>query len=438
MTLLGDSEAPAPIPASAEARADACASGPLAGVRVLDFSHFIAGPYATMILAELGADVIKLEDPDRPDTTRGIGPYFIENQSLYFASLNWSKRSLSVRLSHPDGLQTVRELISKTDVVVDNFRVGVMAKLGLDRDVVRTVNPRAISVAITGFGADGPYADRPAYDYTIQALAGVMSMTGEPGGVPTKAGIPYVDHSGGLAAALAITSAVVERNRTGHGRHVDVALLDVQISMLSYLAAWQLNAGYDSERLANSAHASLVPAQNFATADGFISIFVGNDAMWLRMVSALGNDSIVADPKYLKVAARSSDRVPLLRRIQEILSTQSTADWVEKLAACHVSSAPVNQLSEALADPHVAARNLIVSAGSGGRGILHVRGPLPDLAGHPGVRPAPNLGQHTVETLTELGYTAQRIEALVSDGALQVASDLIPRGGPGWVCPNFS
>jgi len=219
-------------------------TGPLAGVRVLDFCHFLAGPYAALALADLGADVIKVEDPGHPDEARRVGPCFDGDESVYFRSLNWAKRSVGIRLASPEGRAVALDLVAGADVVLDNYRPGVMAKLGLDPDTLAGVNPRIVTVSLSGFGATGPSAARPGYDYTIQALAGVMSLTGEPDGPPGKAGISYVDHSGGLAAALAVCAALVERGRTGLGRHIDVALFDVQVSMLTYLAAWQMNGGF--------------------------------------------------------------------------------------------------------------------------------------------------------------------------------------------------
>jgi crotonobetainyl-CoA:carnitine CoA-transferase CaiB-like acyl-CoA transferase len=396
------------------------AAGPLAGVRVLDFSHFLAGPYATMILADLGADVIKVEDPERPDEAREMGPFFRDDQSLYFAALNWSKRSLAIRISSPEGLRLIHELVNWADVVVDNYRVGVMAKLGLDHHTLNALNPRIISVSITGYGADGPYAQRPGYDYTIQAMAGVMGLTGEPEGVPGKAGISYVDHSGGLAAALAVTSGLVERARTGRGRHVDVALFDVQMSMLTYLASWHLNAGYEPRRMAAAAHPFLVPAQNFETQDGYLSVFVGNDAMWPRFVRAI-DDPLLAEPKFLTAGYRDQAREEVLGRIQNILRQHPSEHWVRIFTTHNVPAAPVNSLAAALIDPQVVARDMIIAPDSGRHAIAHLRGPLPRMATTTPATSAPALGEHSVETLSEIGYSANRIAELITSGVVRRA-----------------
>ena len=212
----------------------------LEGLRVLDLTHFLAGPYCTLILADLGADVIKIEDPDHPDEARSMPPHFVGGESLYFLSLNWGKRSAAVRLGTPEGRARFLELVPRADVVVDNYRPGVMRKLGLDHEALIAVNPRLITCSITGFGEDGPYSGRPGYDYTITALSGIQDLTSDP---PARAGVSYADHSAGMAAALAMVSAVLERQRTGTGRHLDVSLLDVQVSFLTYIAAFALNAG---------------------------------------------------------------------------------------------------------------------------------------------------------------------------------------------------
>ena len=268
---------------------------PLDGIRVLELCHFLAGPYTGLVLADLGADVLKVEDPSHPDDARSMGPHFQGDQSLYFVALNSGKRSIGVKLASDEGRAVVEDLVRGADVVIDNYRPGVLAKFGLGHDALHAVNPAVVTCSLTGYGETGPDAQRAGYDYTIQALAGVMSLAGEPDGPPTKAGISYVDHSGGISAALGVCAALVERSCTGIGTHVDVSLFDVQISMLTYLASWQRNRGADFARTANSAHPTLVPAQNFRTADGHLALFVGNDGMWRRFVDAVGDPALAAD-----------------------------------------------------------------------------------------------------------------------------------------------
>lgn len=390
--------------------------GPLGGVRVLDLTHFLAGPYATMILADLGADVIKLEDPEHPDETRSLGPFFHDGQSLYYASLNWGKQSFSVRLADTDGRRAVLDLVRTADVLVDNFRPGVTAKLGLDHETLRTINPKLVTCSLSGFGETGPYRNRAGYDYTIQALAGVMSLTGEPDAAPGKAGISYVDHSGGLTAALAVCAALLQRERTGVAQHVDLALFDIQMSMLTYLAAWQLNAAYTPTRTPSGSHPSLVPAQTFRTRDGHISVFVGNDAMWHRLVDVLG-DTRLADPAYHTTGGRYEHRDAVLDLLQEILLRADNADWVRALSERQVPCAPVNTVDEALADPQVEARGLVQTGlHKDYAPYRHLRGPLPTMSPGP-TAGAPTLGEHTAGLLQEMGYNDDEIAHLLGAGS---------------------
>lgn len=404
--------------------------GPLAGIRVLDFCHFLAGPYATLILAELGADVVKVEDPGHLDEARGMGPYFQGGQSLYFAALNRGKRSVGIPLGTPEGREAIRALLATADVVVDNYRPGVMAKLGLGPDAIRAVNPAVVTCSLSGFGSNGPYANRIGYDYTIQALAGVMSMTGEPDGPPGKAGISYVDHSGGLAAALAVCAALLERGRTGRGRHVDLALFDVQTSMLSYLAAWSLNHEYEPKRVTHGAHPSLVPAQVFATRDGHVSLFIGNDPMWGRLVRALA-DARLGDEELATAAGRSRHRDTVLAVLSELLEEADTAHWIEVLTAAGVPCAPVNTLGAALDDPQVAARGMVVTATHPDYGEYRcVRGPLPSFGSAGSRAGAPLPGEHTRDVLAEAGYDTRRAAWLPADAPEEQTTDMKgARGG---------
>jgi len=391
-------------------------AGPLAGIRVLDLCHFLAGPYATLVLADLGADVIKVEDPDHLDEARNVGPCWQEGCSLYFASLNWAKRSFAARLAHPDGRTAVLDLVRSADAVVDNFRPGVMAKLGLDHASLAAVNPRIVTCSLTSYGETGPYAPRPGYDYTVQALAGVMSLTGEPDGPPGKAGISYVDHAGGLAAALGVCATLLARGPDGPGTHVDLGLLDVQVSMLSYIASWQLNAGFAPGRTPSGSHPSIVPAQTFATRDGHLSIFVGNDAIWAKLVPLTGEAGL-ADPELATGQGRYEQRERVVSLLAEAFAREDTAAWVAALVGGGVPCAPVNDVGEALADPQVESRGLVHEAEHPAYGAYrHVRGPLPQLGPAP-VRGAPLLGEDTVALLEELGYEREAIARLVREGA---------------------
>lgn len=409
-------------PVRERAAVDSQLLSPLEGIRVLDVSRFLAGPYAAWVLAELGADVIKVEDPDRPDEARSVGPFFVGEQSLYFAALNGGKRSLAVRMRESQGRALLLELVRGVDVVLDNHKPGVMEKLGLGPDDLARENPAVITCSLSGFGATGAFRERAGYDYTIQALSGVMSMTGEPGSPPGKAGISYVDHSGGLAAALAVCAALVGRSRTGKGRHVDLALFDVQVSMLSYLAAWQLNAGFTGGRTPSASHPSLVPAQNFATSDGYISIFVGNDAMWARLAGAL-EDPYLLQARFTMSSGRQESRQSLTEHLLRLIGTASSKHWVDLLERHQVPCAPVNDLEEALSEPQVNDRGLVATADHPSYGeYQYVRGPLAQL-GRGETAAAPLLGEHTLSILEEAGIAESRVRELMEDHIIMSHSD---------------
>ena len=390
---------------------------PLEGIRVLDVSRFLAGPYAAWVLAELGADVIKVEDPDRPDEARSVGPFFVQNQSLYFAALNGGKRSLAVRMRSSEGRELLLDLVRGVDVVLDNHKPGVMEKLGLGHDALSQRNPGIITCSLSGFGATGTLRERAGYDYTIQALSGVMSMTGDPNSPPGKAGISYVDHSGGLAAALAVCAGLVGRLQTGEGRHLDVALFDVQMSMLSYLAAWELNAGFTGERTRSASHPSLVPAQNFATSDGYISIFVGNDAMWARLAKAL-EDPYLLQGQFATGRGRQDSREAVIGHMEGLIRARSSHHWVDLLELHQVPCAPVHSLHQALAEPQVMDRGLIAATTHPTYGSYRfVRGPVSQLAPEASAA-APLLGEHTLSVLREAGISDSHIRKLLDHGTI--------------------
>jgi len=372
----------------------------LTGVRVLELTHFLAGPYAGMVLADMGADVVKIEDPAHADEARGMSPRDERSESLYFMSLNWGKRSLAASIGEPVGRDLVRDLVRGADVVLDNYRPGVLVKLGLDHATLAAINPRIVTCSLTGFGESGPYARHPGYDYTIQAMAGVMDLAGEPSGPPTKAGISYVDHAGGLAAALAVCAGLLEVGRTGVGKHIDLGLVDVQYSMLTYLAAWNLNAGVAPTRVANSAHPSLVPAQNFRTADGYLNLFVGNDPMWARLVEIVGDDTL-RDARYATREGRLAKSTLLLAQLQKVLLTRTSAYWASALASAGVACAAVNTLDEAFADPHALARGLVAEHQVGGAVFRRTRGPILSHSVDDAL-PPPRLGENNAEILAEL------------------------------------
>lgn len=397
--------------------ADDGADAPLTGFRVVEFCHFLAGPYAGLLLADLGADVIKLEDPGRPDEARSMGPHFMGHQSLYFAALNWGKRSVGLSLGTPAGQSAARDLLASADVLISNYRPPVLERLGLDGDTLHRTHSHLVTCSLTGFGETGPDAQRAGYDYTIQAATGVMGLAGEPNGPPVKAGISYVDHAGGLAAAFGVCAGLLRRARTGVGGHVDLGLFDVQVSMLSYLAAWSLNAGFEPVPMADSAHPSLVPAQNFRVADGWLTLFVGNDSMWARLVEELG-DEVLADPAYARREGRAAHRREVVDRLGACLRQDTAERWSERLGRVGVACAPVRTVGEALRDPQVAARNLVARADDPDYGSYrHVTGPIPALSTGASAG-APMLGQHTAEVLGGLGYDPSMIDAATASPAV--------------------
>ena len=264
-------------------------------------------------------------------------PHFLNGESLYYLSLNWGKRSVAVRLGTPEGRELIYRMLRKADLVVDNSRPGVMRSLGLGHDSLAAINDRVVTCSITGFGEDGPYAERPGYDYTITALTGIQSLTGDP---PTRPGISYVDHSAGLAGALAMVSALWERLRTGIGRHLDVSLMDTQLSFLTYVAAFALNAGDVMQAIPGGGHPVLVPTQNFATTDGFVALFIGNDAMWKRAVEVLDVPELGAK-RFATIAGRQAEKSNVVRLISDRLIGETTAHWVSCLERARIPCAPV-------------------------------------------------------------------------------------------------
>jgi CoA:oxalate CoA-transferase len=382
---------------------------PLAGIRVLDLTHMLAGPYCTLLLADLGCDVIKVEAPERTDRARSMPGCTVDGQTAYFGCLNRNKRSVSLDLKQDEALHAFYRLVETAQVVVDNFRPDVTARLRIDFEHLRAVNPAVVTCSITGFGLSGPRRDEPAYDYLIQALAGTMSLTGDPGGEPAKCGISIVDHAAGLLAAFAILAALRDTELTGEGRQADVALFDTHLSMLTYLAADFLNCGIEPRRYAHSAHPYLVPSQLFATADGFLVVMPMADHMWPRLCAALGQDELGASPELADASGRLAERERITAALASELAGRRTAETVEALTAAGVPAAPVNTVPDALADPQVEARGMIVHDGR----MRMIGNPvkISSVEEQP-PRPAPSLGQHTREVLVEAGLPPHEVDSL--------------------------
>lgn len=405
----------------------------LNGVRVLDLSRVLAGPWATQLLADLGADVIKIERPGSGDDTRAWGPPFVggeggaPRQSAYFLCTNRAKRSVCVDLASAEGQQIIRELASQSDVLVENFRVGGLARYGLGYPALKQEQPGLIYCSITGYGQTGPYRDRASYDFITQGLGGLMSITGQPdcqaGAGPMKVGVALVDIITGLYAATAILAALHHRSHTGEGQHIDLALLDCLVASLANQASSYLVSGKNPDRIGN-AHPSIVPYQVFSASDGEIILAVGNDEQFKRFCTTAGCPELCQDPRYETNAQRVLNRTTLIPILQQIIRTRSRAQWIEALLDTGVPAGPINSLSEVFADLQVQHRSLAVT-------LQHHRlGTLPGVAcpirlsSTPVTyeQAPPLLGEHTGEVLTSLlGRTKEQIAALNARGVIGCA-----------------
>jgi len=398
--------------------------GTLSGLRVLDFSRVLAGPFCTMLLADLGADVIKVEHLARGDDTRAWGPPWLgegdDAQSAYFLSVNRNKRSLTLDIKTPGGQDLARRLAAKSHVVVENFKAGQMASFGLGYDDLRAINPALVYCSITGFGQTGPYRDRPGYDYVIQAMSGLMSITGPEDGPPYKVGVAISDVFAGLFAATSILAAVRHSERTGQGQSIDVALLDAQIAALVNVASNFLVSGQTPPRFGNQ-HPNIVPYQTFRASDGEFVVAVGNDGQFARLCEVIGRPDLRDDPRCTTNPARVENRAWLIPALQAVFARRPAAEWVDRLLAAGIPAGPINTIPAALGDPNVAARGLVHEIDLQAGEVLRLIGPpvrmAPDAAE---VRtPPPRLGEHTDEVLRDvLGLDAEAIAAYRAAGCI--------------------
>jgi crotonobetainyl-CoA:carnitine CoA-transferase CaiB-like acyl-CoA transferase len=392
----------------------------LAGLRVVAVTQFGAGPFGTQLLADLGAEVIKIEDPAvGGDVSRQVGPYATDGDSLYFQSFNRGTKSLTLDLKHADGQAVLHDLVRVSHAVYNNLRGDLPAKLGLTYPALRAVNPAVVCCSLSGFGATGPRAAEPAFDYLIQGYAGWMSVTGEPDGPPGKCGVSVVDFAGGYASMAALLAGLWDAQRTGIGRDIDISLLDTAVSMLSYFAIWSLNRDWQAERVADSGHQSLVPAQNFPTRDGWIVVFCNKEKFWHALVDALGLPEVAVDPRFATFRDRLAHKEVLLPLLRMRFAERTTEEWLRRLRG-RVPCAPVNTLAQALADEQVRARDMILEVEHPRFGRLReVASPVRTDGVVASPAPAPRLGEHTDEILAALlGYDPARIAALRAAGAL--------------------
>jgi crotonobetainyl-CoA:carnitine CoA-transferase CaiB-like acyl-CoA transferase len=390
-------------------------AGPLAHVRVLDLSRIMAGPWAGQILADLGADVIKVERPDVGDDTRAWGPPFLKDktgadtrEAGYYLSVNRGKRSITLDLDQPAGQRVVRALAQRSDIVLENFKVGTLARFGLDYDSLKALNPALIYCSITGFGQTGPKRDVAAYDFMIQAMGGLMSLTGEaddkPGGGPQKVGVPVTDIMTGMYAAVAVLAALARRNATGRGDHIDIGMLDVQVGFLANQAMNYLVSGKPPRRSGN-AHPNIQPQDVFACRDGYIALVVGNDTQFEKFCTAIGRPEWATDVLFRTNPDRVRNREILEPMIKEVLAQKDVRDWTGGLEAAGVPCAPINTVPMALEEPQVRHREML-------RHLAHpIAGSVPQIVSPLRFKEAaltfdrapPLLGQHTDEILAELG-----------------------------------
>jgi crotonobetainyl-CoA:carnitine CoA-transferase CaiB-like acyl-CoA transferase len=392
--------------------------GPLDGVVVLDLTRALAGPYCTLMLGDLGADVIKVESPEG-DESRTWGPPFVNGETSYFMTVNRNKRSIILNLKQPAAVEVLHRLARGADVLVENFRPGTLARLGLSPHTALELNPRLVYCAITGFGQDGPRRDQPAYDLILQGMGGVMSLTGPPDGGPNKAGIPIGDLAAGMFAAYAIAAALYERERSGQGQIVDTSLLGGQVALLSYQAGAYFATGRAPGRVGNR-HSQIAPYETFATADGHVNIGVANEALWARFCEALELQPLRADPRFTTNGERVANRETLVAAIAPRLRELPSAEVLRRLEAAGVPCGPIYDLAEVFADPQTEHLGLKPTVEHPRAGQWNMPGLPYRLSRTPGgVRlPAPLLGEHTDAILAALDYTPADVAALRATGAV--------------------
>lgn len=398
---------------------DATVLLPLNGVRILDFTQALAGPYCTMILADLGADVIKVESPGRGDDSRHWGPPFVDGVAAYYYGINRNKRSVALNLKSPGGRNVALKLLDTSDAVVENWRPGVTARLGLDYLSVRARCPGIVYTSLSGFGAEGP--SRAGYDQVIQGMSGLMSLTGDPGGPPMKVGVGITDITSGMFSALATLGALYEKQRTGRGAYVDVAMHDSAVALLAYQATRYFASDAPPEREGN-VHNSIAPYAALRTADGYVNICVANDAQWERFCTSLGMAELLEDPRFVTNRARTQHKATLYELLAEPVRARKTEDLLDEFEKAGVPAGPVRSLDEVFSDESVLARGMKMTfpTKDGSMSVPGVPWKYDGL--NVEMRAAPQrLGEGTRSVLTELGYNNEAVDALAEDGDIGIA-----------------
>ena len=392
----------------------------LQDIQVLDLTRALAGPFCTLMLGDYGADVIKIEIPETGDDTRHWGPPFIGDESAYFLSINRNKRSLTLNFKEPEAIKIFLKLVEKADVVVENFTPGVMKRFGLDYETVKAINPSIIYCSISGFGQDGPYQNRPAYDQIMQGVSGLMSITGEPDGDPQKVGIAVSDIGAGMWAAFAVMTALHHRSNSGDGQHIDISMLDAQVAWMTYQAAYFFANEEPPKRL-GAAHPTLVPYQAFMSQDGkYVNVAVGSERLWERFCEGVDRMDLKDDPNFAQNGDRVRNRSTLVPLLQEYFLTQPADYWVDALQAVNVPAGPINDLADVFSDPQILHREMLVEIPHPTLKSIKQTGLPLKFSVTPGAfdKHPPLLGEHNEEILNSLGYSAQDITSLTNNSVI--------------------
>lgn len=392
----------------------------LHGLRVIDLTQAMAAPFCSMNLADMGADVIKVEPPGEGESMRQLGRAQQNGHSGTFMTMNRNKRSLAVDLKQPEGVELVRRLVKSADVFVQNYRPGAAKRLGVDYESLRAVNPRLVYCAISGFGETGPYAPRGGYDLIAQGMSGVMSVTGEEGGAPAKSGLPLADLAAGLFGAYGILCALEHRDRTGEGQLVDTSLLEAAMALTVWESTEYWSTGRTPQAL-GSAHRLSAPYQALRARDGWFTVGAGSDRLFASLCALLQREDLARDPRFTSPAERVANRQALIAQIEEVTARETRAHWLEALARAGVPAGPINNYAEALSDPHALARGMVVDLVHRGAGAIRALGVPVKLSDTPGAvaRAAPLLGEHSAEILRELCYSEIEEQALRAKGVIQ-------------------